>query len=319
MDQPTETPKKSPGAPKGNTNALKHGFYSRAFRKAEQTDLSTLDFSSLEYEIQLLRVFIRRTSEENKETTPAESLVLLNVLSRAALSVGSLIRTQRAALLVQQHDELELLFAQAHNEFERARELISRCDSYLADLEASQADDEDEDDDQEEEDDEDDGDEDEDDEEDEEAEEDEAETAPPQAEIQYSLDAEHFSPMPLRTLDTTLTGVQGAGSGARGGCDVPTDCVPCPDHLTCPDCPVELKEFLTKNPTAAALIDPNCSANSIPASRRSPVGAGSQPAQRQSSTANAQGDPPVGARRCFDHRQSTKSQRAGSRSRFATL
>jgi uncharacterized protein YjcR len=49
------------GAPKGNLNALKHGFYSRLFRDAESSEADDDQLVNLENEITLLRVMIRRT------------------------------------------------------------------------------------------------------------------------------------------------------------------------------------------------------------------------------------------------------------------
>src|SRR4030042_2096841 len=51
------------GAPKGNLNALKHGFYSRLFHANETSTLGDDQSVSLEHEITLLRVMIRRTMQ----------------------------------------------------------------------------------------------------------------------------------------------------------------------------------------------------------------------------------------------------------------
>ena len=69
------TPKPKPEADRrslGNTNALKHGFYSRRFRSADLQDLDTHDFSGLQDEI-----------------------VMIRALSLAAIGLTRLIRTQR--------------------------------------------------------------------------------------------------------------------------------------------------------------------------------------------------------------------------------
>jgi hypothetical protein len=47
------------GAPLGNTNALKHGFYSRKFRSLELADLDALQVG-LASEVAMLRVVTRR-------------------------------------------------------------------------------------------------------------------------------------------------------------------------------------------------------------------------------------------------------------------
>lgn len=52
-----------PGAPLGNANHLKHGFYSRRFKGVIQQDLEGHSFIGLTDEITALRVFLRETLE----------------------------------------------------------------------------------------------------------------------------------------------------------------------------------------------------------------------------------------------------------------
>jgi len=49
-------------APKGNHNALKHGFYSRAFRQVDLNDLESIE-EGLKSEIAMMRVATRRVFE----------------------------------------------------------------------------------------------------------------------------------------------------------------------------------------------------------------------------------------------------------------
>ena len=93
--QSSPSSSRRPGAPLGNTNALKHGFYSRRFRKSEQTDLETASFTGLQEEIALLRVCIRRVIEWGSriESFP-DALSFLRVISLATASLSRLIRTQ---------------------------------------------------------------------------------------------------------------------------------------------------------------------------------------------------------------------------------
>ncbi len=83
-----------PGAPKGNLNALKNGFYSRLFHASEANDLHN-DAASLEHEITLLRVMIRRTMEladgidDLKEATR-----VLDALGAASSRLANLLRVQ---------------------------------------------------------------------------------------------------------------------------------------------------------------------------------------------------------------------------------
>ena len=91
------TPPRRPGAPLGNTNALKHGFYSRRFRKSELTDLEAASFTGLSEEIAMLRVCIRRVIEWGRhiESFP-DALSFLRVISLAAASLSRLVHTQKA-------------------------------------------------------------------------------------------------------------------------------------------------------------------------------------------------------------------------------
>ncbi len=89
------TEKRRRGAPIGNTNALKHGFYSRSFREIDCQDLEKIHFSGLQDEITMLRVFIRRVTEISQSiTTFPEAVSLLRVLSLASISLTRLLATQ---------------------------------------------------------------------------------------------------------------------------------------------------------------------------------------------------------------------------------
>ena len=85
-----------PGAPKGNLNALKHGFYSRLFRKSEADDLQE-NSTSLEHEITLLRVMIRRTMQlADGINDLKEATHILDALGAAAARLANLLRTQKS-------------------------------------------------------------------------------------------------------------------------------------------------------------------------------------------------------------------------------
>ena len=90
-----ELPQRLRGAQPGNSNALKHGFYSRYFRPVDVTDLdSQLDLNLLD-EITMLRVYIRRLLEHSDEILDIEDAMdLLRVLSLASTSLTRLIRVQ---------------------------------------------------------------------------------------------------------------------------------------------------------------------------------------------------------------------------------
>jgi len=104
----------SRGAPKGNTNALKHGFYSRQFRKTETDDLAALTeagLSELASEISLLRVAISRTLKQAtqaeyghgsprctsspSDVPPPDWISYLSALGLAATRIATLLKTQK--------------------------------------------------------------------------------------------------------------------------------------------------------------------------------------------------------------------------------
>jgi hypothetical protein len=96
--------RKKRGAQPKNLNALRHGFYSRAFNQVENTDLDTLMTEGLSDEINMLRVVTRRVmslaqdAEDIEETT-----MLLGALGMAATRLAGLLRTQK--MLGQQQDD----------------------------------------------------------------------------------------------------------------------------------------------------------------------------------------------------------------------
>ena len=113
----------SRGAQPGNLNALKHGYYSRLFRASEANEL-TDEASSLQHEITLLRVMIRRTMEladgidDLKEATRA-----LDALGAAAGRLANLLRAQKS--LCEKHsqmaDEISIAIQQVNQELRRKK------------------------------------------------------------------------------------------------------------------------------------------------------------------------------------------------------
>ena len=81
------------GAPPGNTKALKHGFYSRAFRNLEADDLDAVQ-ATLENEITMLRVQMRRALEiiNSQDPDPDLALKTLSVLGNTASRIASITR-----------------------------------------------------------------------------------------------------------------------------------------------------------------------------------------------------------------------------------
>jgi hypothetical protein len=107
---PAPTPPRKRGAPRGNHNAIKHGFYSRYFRTSELVDLSAVDAAGLQSEITALRIFIRRLVEcytgpsgqpSAIDTNPHEAASALDTLGLATIRLASLLKTQQ---LLDRHD-----------------------------------------------------------------------------------------------------------------------------------------------------------------------------------------------------------------------
>ena len=89
------TTKRNRGAQPGNTNALKHGFYSRRFRNGELADLDIFEDTNLQDEIGMLRVYLRRLLEmaEGIEDT-RQAAAILDKISLVALRISSIARAQ---------------------------------------------------------------------------------------------------------------------------------------------------------------------------------------------------------------------------------
>ena len=89
--------KRKRGAQPGNSNAVKHGFYSHRFNALELKDLDTVLQDNLVDEIALVRVTIRRVFEY--ADTEAESLAdweaALNTLGASSIRLAGLLRTQK--------------------------------------------------------------------------------------------------------------------------------------------------------------------------------------------------------------------------------
>ena len=75
------------GAPKGNQNARKHGFYSKVLDEAEQLDLELAsDVEGIDDEIALLRVKIKSILEKDPEN--------IRLLAAATNALARLVRTK---------------------------------------------------------------------------------------------------------------------------------------------------------------------------------------------------------------------------------
>lgn len=96
-DTPTAAPgRKKRGAQAKNTNALKHGFYSRNFQELETKDLDAMLLEGIDDEIYMLRVATRRVMDL---ATSADDLMTatttLDTLGAAATRLAGLLKTKR--------------------------------------------------------------------------------------------------------------------------------------------------------------------------------------------------------------------------------
>jgi hypothetical protein len=79
---------RKPGAPKGNRNSLKHGFYSKVYREAERPDfIDAAGIEGIDEEIALLRLEIKKAISGGDERN-------LLLLIKAAGALEKLIRTR---------------------------------------------------------------------------------------------------------------------------------------------------------------------------------------------------------------------------------
>ncbi len=86
------------GGQPGNTNALKHGFYTRRFNKRELSGVEATNLKNLAEEIALIRIFVRRMVEAS--VREPEYYDELSVLRAICLASGTITRIIRAQLFI---------------------------------------------------------------------------------------------------------------------------------------------------------------------------------------------------------------------------
>ena len=98
-------PKRKPGAPKGNKNALRHGFYARSFSAEQNSRLDGQASTDVQAEINLLRICIDKLNnqidfQEIKHIDMQGNLSRndhylnqLNTLAAMTQSLATLVRT----------------------------------------------------------------------------------------------------------------------------------------------------------------------------------------------------------------------------------
>jgi hypothetical protein len=90
-------PRRQRGAPRGNHNAFKHGFYSRSFVLPERNGIEPGLHAEFADEEALLRDLVRRAvdSMKDREISFEESLVILRAVSYAVGRIESLHRFRK--------------------------------------------------------------------------------------------------------------------------------------------------------------------------------------------------------------------------------
>jgi hypothetical protein len=109
--------RRRPGAPPGNLNALKHGFYSKIFRNTELEELHQFDAQDVAQEIELLRIIIRRTAERAAEAESFDSqLRFLSVLGQSTAQLTRLLNVQESYLRAQRSEADGEYMVELYNE-----------------------------------------------------------------------------------------------------------------------------------------------------------------------------------------------------------
>jgi hypothetical protein len=125
MNNLTSSPRRR-GAPAGNLNAVKHGFYSSRFRKTDRDALDNNEFTGLSQEIAMLRLLIRRVVHEAARIEDFYQLLeTLRVVSLASSSLSHLAKTH-TLIAASPSDELALALHQAIAELSVERGIKGR-------------------------------------------------------------------------------------------------------------------------------------------------------------------------------------------------
>lgn len=84
-----------PGAQLGNTNALKHGFYTRRFKKQHLSGVENTNTKGLAEEIALIRIFTRRLVESCDSSADLYDLAgTLRAICLASSTITRIIKAQ---------------------------------------------------------------------------------------------------------------------------------------------------------------------------------------------------------------------------------
>ncbi len=115
FNQARQEARRPRGAQLGNSNALKHGFYSRRFTSLERRDLAGCSILDPLNEAVMIRVLQRRLFEMSEQVQDFEKIrLLLNTVAKSTMAIDRLIRTNY--FLSGNKDPVQELIGQACNE-----------------------------------------------------------------------------------------------------------------------------------------------------------------------------------------------------------
>ena len=134
------TSPRRPGAPSGNHNALKHGFYTRRIKKRDLTGVESTDVSSLVEEIALIRVFTRRLIETiHPDSDTYELSEVLRALCLASSTITRVVKTQYLITSSGSglDDEIAMAIRQVNAEFRSHLHALPDSTASVSSVEAS--------------------------------------------------------------------------------------------------------------------------------------------------------------------------------------
>jgi len=127
--------KKRRGAPLGNINNFKHGFYSRRLKKRDLTGIESTDTAGLAEEIALIRVYTRRLVESfDPQGDFYDHADLLRILCLASTAITRVIRAQYLISSTGGEDEIGEAIKQVYAEIVAKRSQTLEASQLVDDL-----------------------------------------------------------------------------------------------------------------------------------------------------------------------------------------
>lgn len=85
------------GAPRGNSNARKHGFYARNLPAREAREFTAYEMPDLKQDIMMIRIAMRDVFERRDQAANLqETMLILRTIAFGMSSLARLLRTQAA-------------------------------------------------------------------------------------------------------------------------------------------------------------------------------------------------------------------------------